>query len=251
MRISAVIITYNEELNIDRCLSSLAGVVDEIVVVDSFSTDETKTICEKHGAVVVEKPFLDYSSSKNYGNSLAKGDYILSIDADEALSDELKQSILDLKTKPVNELVDSYVINRLTNYCGEWIYHCGWYPDKKPRLFRKDKAKWEGIIHEELIIDTKETKELDGHLFHYSITSIADHVNRINKYSNLSAEKLFKKGKKSSILHILIKPRVKFLKSYIFKLGFLDGYYGYTISRLSAYETFLRYSKLKELSDKN
>ncbi|MEK6565704.1 MAG: glycosyltransferase family 2 protein, partial [Bacteroidota bacterium] len=130
-RLSVVIITHNEEQNIARCLESIRGVADEIVVVDSFSTDKTRAICQKHGARFIRHKFEGHIEQKNFAMRQAKSPYILSLDADEALSPELRQSILDVKN---NWASDGYRINRLTNYCGAWIRHCGWYPDTKLRL---------------------------------------------------------------------------------------------------------------------
>ena len=150
-KISAVIITKNEQKNIRRCLNSLEGVVDEIIVVDSYSTDDTEKICKEFDIRFVKKEFEDYSNSKNYGNSMAKHPFILSLDADEAISEELKESLALVKS---DFKQDGYSFNRRTNYCGQWIYHCGWYPDVKLRLFRKSKAKWEGKIHEILQVSS-------------------------------------------------------------------------------------------------
>ncbi|MBS1689005.1 MAG: glycosyltransferase family 2 protein, partial [Bacteroidetes bacterium] len=138
VKISVVIITLNEEKNLSRCLTSVAGIADEVVVVDSFSTDNTAAIAEKYGARVVNQAFLGYGAQKNFANDQAANDWILSLDADEALSPELQQSILSVKAKPE---YDAYSLSRLTNYCGKWVKHCGWYPDKKLRLFDKTKGK--------------------------------------------------------------------------------------------------------------
>ena len=132
IKLSAVIITYNEEEHLDKCLRSLLDVADEIIVVDSYSTDKTKEICERHHVTFIEQEFLGYKEQKNFAMSKASYDYILSLDGDEALSNQLKQSVL--KTK-ANWIYDGYYSNRLNNYCGQWIKHSDWYPDKKLRLF--------------------------------------------------------------------------------------------------------------------
>lgn len=243
-KISAVIITKNEERNIGRCLKSLEGIADEIIVIDSFSTDDTQKICNEYGVKFIEKEFIDYSSSKNYGNSIAKHSFIMSVDADEELSTELRESIalakLDLKE-------DGYFVNRRNNYCGQWIYHCGWYPDTKLRLFKKSKAKWEGKIHETLKLSSHSTKPLLGDLLHYSYLTIYEHASKVNLFTELQAKDLFERRKKVTILKIIIAPLFEFLKKYIFKKGFLDGYYGFVISAMSSYYIFYKYAKLRSL----
>lgn len=201
--ISAVIITFNEERNIAPCLESLAGVADEIIVVDSFSTDATAEICRSYNVNFVQHPFENYADQKNFGNSLAQHAFILSLDADEVLSDTLKESVLKWKKSGSNKAMQVY---RLTNYCGKWIKHCGWYPDAKYRLFDKSKARWAGEkVHEFLDIDAEVPKgKLDGDLLHYSYHSIRQHIDTINKYSELKAEIMFENGKSVSLIKILI-----------------------------------------------
>lgn len=245
MSISAVIITQNEEANIHRCLSSLKGVADEIIIIDSGSKDQTAQISLTFKAKVFQKRWEGYSKAKNYGNSLATSTYILSIDADEALSDELKQNILQFKS----QLNGAYQLNRLSNYCGKWIYHCGWYPDIKVRLFPKGKAHWEGdFVHERLILDKNiVVKQLSGHLYHYTIQSVEDHIERINRYSSLAAKEMFQKGEKPSTLKVIFRPVSRFVKMYLVKGGWKDGFLGYVICRNSAYAMFLRLAKLKSM----
>lgn len=245
--LAAVIITFNEEINIERCLKSLQNVVDEIVIVDSFSTDATKSICEKYKTTFVERKWEGYSKTKNFANSLVNSEYILSLDADEVLSNQLQQSILQLKLN--NKKNDHcWMVTRLTNYCGKWIKHCGWYPDKKVRIWKKDMAYWQGDVHEQLVFEkTVHTELLSGDLFHYSFNSIEQHLNTINKYSTIAAEAKFKKGKKTNLLRILFKPLSKFIIAYFLKLGFLDGFYGFVVCKNSAYSTFLKEIKLKQL----
>lgn len=244
--ISAVIITKDEERNIERCLISLKGVADEIIVIDSFSTDKTADICNRLRVKFVENPFTDYAAQKNYGNSLTQFPYILSLDADEALSLELRKSIQKWKKVDGAEVLK---VNRLTNFCGEWIKHGGWYPDAKYRLFDKTKARWAGEkVHEYLEIDKAAKKgKLEGDLLHYSFYSIEQHLSTINKFSTLKAEINFEKGKKSSLLKILTTPCFKFFKVYMLKGGFRDGWRGFVIAKNSAYSDFLKHSKLRQL----
>lgn len=247
-KISAIIITKNEEKNIERCLASLIDIVDEIVVIDSLSTDQTKEICLSFQTQVtlqfVERPFEGYSATKNYGNGLAKHPYLLSIDADEVVSEELKASIWAEKETMAFE---AYTFNRKTNYVGKWVKHCGWYPDTRKRLWKNGIGQWQGIIHENLILETKKVGHLEGDLLHYSYESIDDHLNRINRYTDLIAEDKLSKGKKGSVFHLLFSPMAQFIKTYFFQLGFLDGYTGFVISIMAAYYAFLKYAKLRAL----
>lgn len=242
-KISATIITYNEERNIERCLKSLQGVADEIIVVDSNSTDKTKEICSQYNVKFFDREFKDYSDQKNWAVEQCQYPIILSIDADEALSENLKNSILSIKE---NWKADAYSFNRITNFCGKWIKHTGWYPDRQTRLWDKSKAKWEGIIHEKINIPKSSVSHLKGDLEHYSFYTIHQHIAQINKFSELKAEKLVQKGKKSSMLKIVFSPIFKFIKHYFIYLGFLDGFYGFVISANSAHSTFLKYVKLKQ-----
>lgn len=245
--ISAVIITYNEERNIGRCIDSLLKVADEIVVIDSFSTDKTEEICREKGVAFIQHAFEGHIQQKNYAISQARFSFILSLDADEALSPELASSILQIKNAPSFE---GYYMNRLTNYCGHWVKHCGWYPDSKLRLFFKGKGSWGGTNpHDIFQMHTgSKTGILKGDILHYSYYSFEDHLKQINYFSNIAANAAFNEGKKYSFFEkILFSPLVIFIKSYIFKLGFLDGYYGFVISITSAFATFTKYVKLRQI----
>jgi glycosyltransferase involved in cell wall biosynthesis len=245
--LSAVIITYNEERNIGRCLDSLRGIADDIVVVDSGSTDHTKDIAISKGARVFDQEFLGYAGQKNYAADLAGTDHILSLDADEALSDELRQSIIAVKN---NWTSDGYWLSRLTNYCGTWIRHGGWYPDKKVRLYDRRLAKWVGEqLHEGIAIDESRCGSLTGDLLHYSFYSISDHLKVIDKYTEIQSRELFRKGVKPGFGHLLFRPAFKFFRDYFLKAGFLDGFGGYCVAKLSAKATFVKYAKLKMLCD--
>ncbi len=182
MQLSVVIITFNEERNITKCLESVKSLTDDIIVVDSFSTDKTVEIAKTYNAKVFQQKWLGYSKQKNYANSLAKYPYILSLDADEVLSDTLLNSIQN-----INAWTGVYEFNRLTNYCGTWVKHCGWYPDKKIRIFPKNTVKWEGdFVHEILSLPSDmDVHFLKGDLLHYSYHSIEDHYRQIEKYANL------------------------------------------------------------------
>lgn len=248
-QLSVVIITFNEEKNIARCLESIERIADDVVIVDSFSTDATESISKKYNVNFISRKWEGYSATKNFANAQAKYDWVLSLDADEALSEELKKSIL--KAKEGQEL-KTYKFHRLTNYCGSWIKYCGWYPDTKIRIFDRRITKWEGIIHEKLVIDSKqEATLLNGDCLHYSYYTIEQHLLQVDKFSTLAAQNLFEKGKKASLLQLWLSPVVKFISDYFLKLGILDGAAGFTICKISAKHSYLKYKKLRELSSKN
>lgn len=246
VKLSAVIITFNEERNIERCILSLKETVDEILVVDSFSTDKTKEICVKQGVRFIENAFEGHIQQKNFAKDQAKYQHVLSLDADEALDEELKKSI---RTAKENWQYDAWKMNRLTNYCGKWIHHSGWYPDTKIRLFDRDKGAWGGKNPHDLFIPNigVEVGVLKGDILHYSYYSRSQHLQHIDYFSEIAANSLYEHGKKSNWLKILIKPLARFFKAYVIRLGFLDGTAGFTIARLSAYANYLKYVKLKKL----
>jgi glycosyltransferase involved in cell wall biosynthesis len=247
MNITGVVICYNEEKNIERCLKSLEGIVEEIIVVDSLSTDRTKTICNAFPNVkFIEQSWLGYAGQKNFANEKARFDFILSIDADEALSDELRKSILQLKRSDV-AVPTAYKMNRLNQYCGTWIKHGGWYPDKKVRLFHKS-VKWAGeYVHETLSFPSEaKIVFLKGDILHYTCSTVSEHVSQIEKFTTLAAQELFEKGEKASLFAIGLLPKWKFFTDYILKLGILDGRIGYQLCKISAFAVYLKYVKLRE-----
>ncbi|MEI7662666.1 MAG: glycosyltransferase family 2 protein [Bacteroidota bacterium] len=248
-KISAVIITLNEQVNIGRCLESLRGIADEIVVVDSFSTDRTKEICLQYGTRFLEHPFASYNEQKNFAVRQAIHPLVLSLDADEMLSPELRQSILEEKQNPVS---DGYSINRLTNYCGKWIRHA-WYPDAKLRLWNVTKGQWdESVIHEKVTMTAGATiGHLKGDLYHYTYYSLEGHLSQQHKYAFLSAKALFASGKRSSLVKIIVNPFLTFVKLYFLKQGFRDGYEGFLVSRISSLTVFMKYIYLMDLQRKN
>lgn len=246
-QLSVVIITLNEERNIGRCLASVAGIADEVVVVDSGSADATAGICEKFGARFISHKWMGFAETKNFANSLARFPLILSLDADEALSETLKQSVKEVKNNTAEAV---YSMNRLTNYCGSWIRHCGWYPDRKIRLFHRDKARWTGdLIHEKLTPETGlPVVHLRGDILHYSYYSVEGHITQANRFTGLAALEAHRRGDHPGILSLVLKPAIRFIRDYLFKLGILDGYYGYVICRISAQATFFKYAKIRQLN---
>ena len=246
VRISAVIITFNEERNIVRCLESLIGIADEIVVVDSFSKDNTEEICKSFGVKFVQHIFDGHIEQKNWAITQATFPHILSLDADEALDETLKSSILKIKE---NWNHDGYSMNRLTNYCGKWIRHCGWYPDAKMRLWDSRKGEWGGDNpHDKYeLVEGSSTKHIEGDILHYSYYSLEDHYRQVTYFTDILSKSQFKKGKKAPFIVLIFSPIVKFIKDYFIKKGFLDGKEGFTICRISAYATFLKYKKIRIL----
>lgn len=249
-KISATIITLNEEDKIRRCIESLNGIVDEIIVVDSLSTDATKSICEEFGIRFIEQKWLGYSEQKNLANRLATNDWILSIDADEALSEELKKSILKLKESETDDNI-VFSFNRLNNYCGKWIHHSGFYPDKKIRIWNRNVGKWEGIVHEIIKFSIK-TKEihLKGDLLHYSYNKPEDFEKQVFKFAELRAQHYFDKGKKNAGLLKIVSPIYFFIQHYFIRLGFLDGKEGFQMCLVAAKATRHKYEMLQKLINK-
>lgn len=249
-KISVAIITLNEERDIGRCLESVKDIADEIVVVDSFSTDNTESICQQYGARFIKHSFDGYIEQKNFALSQTSFKHVLSLDADEALSEELKASILEVKT---NFAADGYSMNRLTNYIGTWIHHCGWYPDTKLRLFNIEKGKWGGINpHDEFLFEGKaKIKQLKGDLLHYSYHSLEDHYKQIEHFTNIASKAYYEKGKKAPLLKLIFSPLHRFIRDYFFRMGFLDGKAGLQICYLSAGATFQKYRKLRNIYKQN
>ncbi|MBS1596603.1 MAG: glycosyltransferase family 2 protein [Bacteroidetes bacterium] len=241
--LSIVIITFNEEKNIQRCLESVRAFADEIVVVDSFSTDQTKKICLDFGARFIEQTFLGYIEQKNFALDQATNDYVLSLDADEAISEPLALSIQQAKK---DFSADGYHMNRCASYAGKWIRHGSWYPDTKLRLFNRKKARWGGENpHDKVIMQTgKKVSFLKGDILHYTYASIEEHITQMNRFTTIQAEAMLKNGKKATLFKLLVNPPVAFFSSYIIKLGFLDGRDGLLIAKAGAYATFIKYIKL-------
>jgi glycosyltransferase involved in cell wall biosynthesis len=245
VKISAVVITGNEEANIEAALRSLDGVVAEIIVVDSRSTDLTVKIARRFTSKVFTRTWTNYSDQKNYADGLAENPWILSLDADERLSPELREEIRAMAAD--EPACAGFSMPRRVFYLGRWIKHSGWYPDRKVRLFRKDKARWEGeYVHENLAVEGG-IRRLRGDILHFTYRNIADHLARINTFSDLGAQKLYAQRKKCRLGHLLLVPPGRFIKSYILRGGFLDGFAGLVIAVLNGYGIFVRYAKLREI----
>jgi glycosyltransferase involved in cell wall biosynthesis len=245
--ISVVIITLNEEKNISACIDSVKKIADEIIVLDSFSTDRTTAIARRKGAIVEQKRFTGYIQQKNAANALASNNYILSLDADEVLDESLVNSILAAKA---GVMADAYVMNRCTNYCGKFIRHGSWYPDRKIRLFNKGVTKWGGFDpHEKIEILTADARieHLAGDIKHFSFPSIDEQVTKSNKYSSMVAKAMYETGKRSNWFKMLVNPPWAFFYGYFLRRGFLDGFAGFVIAANTGHATFLKYIKLYQL----
>lgn len=249
--LSVVIITFNEEKNIARCLESVKGLADEIVVVDSLSQDHTQGICRQYGARVIEQPFLGYIEQKNFALGQATYDHVLSLDADEALDETLYRAVSD--AKQAGFPYDGYMMSRCANYCGKWIRHGKWYPDRKLRLLNRRKGKWGGTNpHDKIEMDAGAgIFRLQGDILHYTYYTIDEHIQQMNRFTTIQSEAMLKKGKRSTIFHVIFNPVSAFITGYIFKKGFLDGIDGFLIAKSVAYQTLLKYVKLLQLQRKH
>ncbi len=251
IKISAAIITFNEEDNIERSIKSVLPVVEEVIVIDSFSQDRTKELAEKLGARVIENPFDGHIEQKNFAVKQTSFDWVLSLDADEELSVKLQNSILEIKSYHLQE---AYQMNRLTSYCGHWVRHCGWYPDTKIRLWKKTVGHWGGTNpHDKVVLTTdKKVQKLRGDLLHYSYVNVSQHIRQMDKFSTIGAEEAFKKGKNAvPYIHSTVYPFWVFINTYFFKLGVLDGYFGFIICINGAFYKYLKYIKLLNLKKYN
>ncbi|MEK6691241.1 MAG: glycosyltransferase family 2 protein [Nitrospirota bacterium] len=243
-RLSVAIITYNEEEEIKDCLESVKW-ADEIVVVDSFSTDKTLDICRQYTNKVFQHEWSGYSNQKNYAINVTTNPWILILDADERVSERLTKEIKEILDKDLG--VDGYYIPRKSYFLGRWIRYGGWYPDYSIRLFRKDKGRFEQReVHESVRINGK-TAKLKNHLEHYTYRNLSEYIQRMDRYSTLAAMEMVGEGRRSGPRNILFRPILTFFRMYILKQGFREGIYGLLISVLYSYYTFLKYAKLWEM----
>lgn len=241
--ISACVISYNEETKIADCLESLKGVADEIVVVDSCSTDATRSIALNYTNRVIEQPFLGYIEQKNFAVEQASNDWILALDCDERLSPELRNSIIRFKDNAGK--AHGYRVSRKTFYIYRWLNHC-WYPDRKVRLFNRRRAQWGGRNpHDHVVVASEEIADLDGDLLHYSFDSVSDHLQTIDRFTDIGAREAHERGKRASLFSPYLHGIGTFTKQYFLKAGFLDGFAGLTASTLSGVHAYVKYVKLR------
>jgi len=243
-RVSACLITLNEEENLPRALASLAGIADEIVVVDSGSTDRTEEIARQHGAAFFSRAWTNYADQKNFAAECAGNDWILSLDADEELSSALQTSLLAWK-KHTPEFSVSEMARR-TWYLGAWIKHSGWYPDFQRRLYRRDFAEFAGIIHESLRFEGKPGR-LSGDLLHYTVRSFDEHQANVERYTTLAAQQMFGQGKREWRAALWLATPWSWFQNFVLRGGFLDGYRGALIAQMAARSVRLKYAKLGKL----
>ncbi len=242
-RISVCIITGNEEVNIRRCLESVKW-ADEIVVVDSFSTDDTLSIVSEYTERVYQHRWLGYIGQKKVAKSLARYEWVLFVDADEVVSDELRHEIESLRDNGFPEDVNGYEFPRLVWFLGRWIRHGDWYPDTKLRLFRRAKGKCGGSEPHERIDIEGEPKHLKAPLFHYTYDDISDQINTLNRFSSISANGMHSDCSSFRMLFgMFAHAPFRFFRCYIIKGGFLDGVAGLIIAVVSSFGTFIKYAK--------
>lgn len=242
--LSTCLITRDEEHNLPRVLNSVRGVADEIVVVDCGSQDRTMEIARDHGAKVITRTWTNFAEQKNIAAAAASHNWILSLDADEELSTELRDSLLAWKKREAEFAV--YEFARRTWYLGAWINHTGWYPDFQRRLFRRDAAQFSGIIHEALRFQGKPGR-LKGDLLHYTVRSVEEHGQKVERYTTLAAQQMLTAGRRSWRAAMWLAPPWNWFSNYVLRLGFLDGHRGWIISRMAARGTWLKFKKLGKL----
>jgi len=243
---SVCTITLNEERNLPRALASVRGVVDEIVVVDCGSKDRTREIAREHGAEVFERAWTSYEEQWNFAASCATNQWVFVLAADEELSPELRASLLKWKQQEPEFSV--YEMARRAWYLGAWIKHCGWYPDYQRRLYRRDSARFAGIIHEVLKFEGRPGR-LRGDLLHYTMNSFAEHQDKVERYTTLAARQMFDAGKRGWRAAMWVATPWTWFNSFVLRGGFLDGNRGWLISRMAARGVWLKFKKLGKLID--
>lgn len=243
-RLSACLITLNEEHNLARALNSLEGIADEIVIVDCGSRDRTLAIAKEYGAKIVENTWKNFAEQKNVASRAASNDWILSLDADEELSPELRKTLMAWKEREPEFAV--YEFARRAWYLGDWIRHSGWYPDRQRRVYRRDAVQFAGIVHESLKFEGP-AGYLDGDLLHYTIRSFPEHEEKVERYTTLAADQMYASGRRSWRAAMWLATPWNWLNCYVLHLGFLDGSRGWTIARMAARSTWLKFEKLGKL----
>lgn len=244
--VSAVIISFNEKDKIADCLKSLSF-ADEIILVDSHSTDGTRKIAAQFGAKIIERDWPGHIEQKNFALSRAENEWVISLDADERVSEKLKKEILRVLENPQ---ANGYSIPRKVFYINRWIKHCGWYPAPKVRLVKKVKSCWGGVNPHDALIVEGVVKKLSGDIYHLSFDSIYDHIRTIDSFTRIGAAEALKAGKRARFTDITLRPLFTFVKMYFIKRGFMDGLPGFIICVLSAFHTYTKYDRLSGAMEK-
>ena len=246
MQLSATIVTLNEERNLARAIETLAF-CDEVLVIDSGSTDATVEVAERAGARVISRAWAGYCDQKNFAAGEARNDWILSLDADEALSPELAGAIRRLTAGEPSEA--GFRFPRRARYLGEWIRHSGWYPDAKVRLYDRRRARWEGAyVHESVVVEGP-VGELEGDLLHYTCDDLSAHIQTVDRYTTLAAQEWIDRRRRAPLWRLAVGPPWAFVRSFVLKLGFLDGARGFLIAVMAAFYVFAKYAKTRFASD--
>ncbi len=246
MRISATVITKNEERNIERCLSAL-DFADEIVVVDAESSDRTVELAKRFTQRVYINPWPGHIQQKNHAIELAQSEWILSVDADEVITPELKQEIIALRQKQ-NETIEGYYISRRSNFIGKWIEHCGWSPDYHLRLFLKSRGRFGGMNPHDIVLLNGPKAYFKQPMLHYTYPSLDVYLSRLNSYTTIAAKEMKNRNKRFRLRYIILSPPATFFKMYVIKAGFLDGWEGFILCVLSSFYVLIKYLKLWELN---
>ncbi|HET9801669.1 MAG TPA: glycosyltransferase family 2 protein [Candidatus Acidoferrum sp.] len=243
-RISVCMITKNEEKHLSRALQSVADVADEVIVVDCGSTDRTQALARELGAKVFIRAWTNYGDQRNFAAAQAENEWIFALDADEALSNELRESLLNWKQSDPDSSV--YEVPRLAQYLGGWIRHSGWYPNYQSRLYKRSETHYEGIVHESLVFRGKRGR-LKGDLLHYTIDTFPEHEKKVEEYSTLAAQKMFEQGRRSWRAALWFATPWTFFQSFILRAGFLDGHRGALIAQMAARSVRLKFRRLARL----
>ncbi len=241
MKLTALVISWNEEENIGQCIDSVSSFADEVIVVDSYSTDNTKSICLEKGVGFIEQEYLGQIEQKNFALKLASHEFILSIDADEVLDETL---IREIKKEQADGFkLDGYTFNRKSYYCGKWINHGLWHPEWKLRIWNKNIGVWGGRNpHDKVKLPSgSQIKRLNGKLHHYTFKNYEEHKSQTLKYARISAQSNHERGIKFPIARMILSPIFYFFKAYVIRMGFLDSRLGWQITKLGMVEKFLKY----------
>lgn len=250
--ISACVICYNEEENIERCLKSLIW-CEEIVVVDSGSTDKTIEIARKYTNKIINKSWQGYRKQKQFALNQCNNNWVISLDSDEELDDEAIKAIknLNINFSETEPKYAGYYISRIVYFMDKWWEKGGWYPEYRLRLMFKEKSAWEGIDpHDKAVVDGETKRIKNGHIRHYTYNNLSDQIQALNHHSTVASKNLFELGKKSNLRHLIVNPISRFIKFYFLKKGFLEGKSGFIIAVNEAHYVFLKYAKLWELQRK-